>query len=214
MEHSAHGSSTHVLLVRHAQSHASVKKLIAGSRSCRGLTERGREQAARLTARLAAERLRPHALLTSPVRRARETADILARGLRVGAPDVEREVRELDFGAADGLSVEEHLRRHGSFDMTADPDRPFAPGGETWNQFRIRAGRAADTLLSRHRGGSAVVVCHAGLIVAVMSALLDVVPQTLFTDATPAVTSINEFVHDGTRWRLGRFDDARHLDEA
>ncbi|MFF9063516.1 histidine phosphatase family protein [Streptomyces sp. NPDC014882] len=207
-------STTRVLLVRHAQSHASVKKLIAGSGTCPGLTEQGREQAARLSARLAAEPPRPHALLTSPVPRARETAEILASGLEFGAPVVEAEARELDFGAADGLSVDEYRRAYGAFDMTARPDRPFAPGGETWNRFRARAGRVVGDLVSRHRGGTVLVVCHAGLIVAVMSALLDVVPPVLFTDSTPAATSINEFVHDGSRWRLLRFDDARHLDTA
>jgi probable phosphoglycerate mutase len=206
-------STARVILVRHAQSHASVKKMIAGSRTCPGLTELGREQAERLTARLAAERLRPQALLTSPVRRARETAGILASGLGLPAPVVAPEARELDFGAADGLSIDDYQRVHGAFDMTVQPDRPFAPGGETWNRFRNRADRFVDGLVSRHRGGTVVVVCHAGLIVAVMSALLDRVPDVLFTDSTPAATSINEFVHDGTRWHLLRFDDARHLEE-
>lgn len=210
----AQNSTTRILLVRHAQSHASVKKLIAGSRTCPGLTELGREQAAQLAARLAAERLRPHALLTSPVRRARETAEVLASGLGLGAPVVEAEARELDFGVADGLSIAEYHRVHGAFDMTVHPDRPFAAGGETWNGFQARAGRVVNGLVSAHRGGTVVVVCHAGLIVAVMSALLDVVPPVLFTDTTPAATSINEFVHDGSRWRLHRFDDAKHLDAA
>ncbi|MFH8803399.1 histidine phosphatase family protein [Streptomyces sp. NPDC017936] len=209
-----HDSPTRVRLVRHAQSHASVKKLIAGSGTCPGLTELGREQAARLTARLEAEALRPCALLTSPVRRARETAEVLASGLGLGAPVVETRARELDFGAADGLSIDEYQRLYGAFDMTVHPDRPFAPGGETWNRFRFRAGRIVDELMSRHRGGTVLVVCHAGLIAAAMSALLDVVPPVLFTDATPAATSINEFVHDGSRWHLLRFDDAEHLDEA
>ncbi|MFB0617853.1 histidine phosphatase family protein [Streptomyces sp. AGS-58] len=212
----AHGrkSATRVWLVRHAQSHASVKRLIAGSRTCAGLTELGREQAARLTARLAAEPPRPDALLTSPVRRARETAEVLANGLGLGAPVLETRARELDFGAADGLSIDEYQRIHGAFDMTVHPDRPFAPGGETWNQLRTRAGRVVNDLMSGHRGGTVMVVCHAGLIVAVMSALLDVVPPVLFTDATPAATSINEFVHDGSRWDLLRFDDAKHVAEA
>ncbi|GKQ38775.1 histidine phosphatase family protein [Streptomyces sp. A012304] len=204
-------STARLILVRHAQSHASVKKLIAGSRTCPGLTELGREQAGRLAVRLAAEPLRPQALLTSPVRRARETAGILAGGLGL-APVVAPEARELDFGAADGLSIDEYQRVHGAFDMTVQPDRPFAPGGETWNRFRNRAGRFVGGLVSRHRGGTVLVVCHAGLIVAVMSALLDRVPDVLFTDSTPAATSINEFVHDGTRWHLLRFDDARHLE--
>lgn len=205
---------TRVWLVRHAQSHASVKKLIAGSHTCPGLTELGREQATRLTARLEAEQPRPHALLTSPVRRARETAEVLASGLGLEAPVVETEVRELDFGSADGLSIDEYQRIHGAFDMTVHPDRPFAPGGETWNQFRIRARRVVNDLMSRHRGEIVIVVCHAGLIVAAMSALLDVVPPVMFTDATPAATSINEFVHDGSRWHLLRFDDAKHVDGA
>lgn len=205
---------THVWLVRHAQSHASVKRLIAGPGTCPGLTELGREQAARLTARLAAEPLRPDALLTSPVRRARETAEILANGLGLGTPGVEARARELDFGAADGLSIDEYRRTHGTFDMTAHPDRPFAPGGETWNRFRTRAGRVLADLMSRHRGGTVVVVCHAGLIAAAMSALLDVEPPVLFTDTTPAATSINEFAHDGSRWHLLRFDDAKHVDGA
>ncbi|QNP68219.1 histidine phosphatase family protein [Streptomyces roseirectus] len=207
-------STTRVLLVRHGQSHASVKKLIAGVRTCPGLTEQGREQAARLAARLTAEPARPHALLTSPVRRARETAEILADGLGSGTPVVEPEARELDFGAADGLSIAEYERVHGAFDMTAYPDRPFAPGGETWNRFRTRAGRVVDGLLSRHRGQTVLVVCHAGFIVAAMSALVDALPPVLFTDSTPAATSVNEFVHDGSGWRLARFDDARHLEPA
>ncbi|MFF9086113.1 histidine phosphatase family protein [Streptomyces sp. NPDC014991] len=205
-------SVTRVWLVRHAQSHASVKRLIAGSRTCPGLTELGREQAARLTARLEAEPLRPQALLTSPVPRARETAEVLANGLGLQAPVVETRLRELDFGTADGLTIDEYQRVHGAFDMTVHPDRPFAPGGETWNQFQSRAGRVVGDLTSRHRGGTVLVVCHAGLIVAAMSALLDVVPPVLFTDATPAATSINEFVHDGSRWHLLRFDDAKHVD--
>ncbi|MBH5336245.1 histidine phosphatase family protein [Streptomyces pactum] len=205
---------TRVLLVRHAQSHASVRKVVAGAATCEGLTEHGREQAGRLAARLAAERLRPDALLTSPVRRARETATVLAAGLGLPEPVVEPEVRELDFGAADGLSIDEYGRRHGTFDMTAEPDRPFAPGGESWSGFRGRAGRVMGELADRYPGGTVLVVCHAGLIVAATSGLLDVAPPVLFTDASPAATSVNEFVRSDTGWSLLRFDDAAHLEGA
>ncbi|MFH8367677.1 histidine phosphatase family protein [Streptomyces sp. NPDC018031] len=204
-------SVTHLLLVRHAQSHASVKKLIAGSRTCLGLTELGHEQVTRLADRLRAEQLRPDALLTSPVRRARETADGLARGLGLGEPVVEEQVRELDFGVADGLSIDEYSRVHGDFDMTANPERPFAPGGESWSRFRVRAGDVMRGLAKLHAGERVLVVCHAGFIVAAMAAVLDVPPPVLFTDATPAATSINEFAHDGSGWRLVRFDDAAHI---
>ncbi|MFH8476554.1 histidine phosphatase family protein [Streptomyces sp. NPDC018000] len=205
-------SATRVLLVRHAQSHASVQKLIAGSRTCAGLTELGRTQAALLTARLEAEQLPLNALLTSPVRRARETADVLANGLNLGAPAIETEVREMDFGVADGLPIATYERVHGAFDMLAHPERPFAPDGESWSQFRLRAGRVMTDLVSRHRGETVLVVCHAGFIVAVMSALLEALPPVLFTDSTPTATSINELAHDGSEWTMLRFDDAKHID--
>lgn len=210
----AHGENpvTHVLLVRHAQSYASVKKMIAGGASCLGITEPGRDQAERLTARLLAERLRPDALVTSPVRRARETAAILASGLGLGQPVLEPGVRELDFGVADGLSIDDYARIHGEFDMTAEPDRPFATGGESWSGFLVRAGRTMRELADRYPGGTVLVVCHAGLVCAATAALLDVAPPVLFTDASPAATSITEFVYDGAGWSLLRYDDAAHLD--
>ncbi|MFS0692452.1 histidine phosphatase family protein [Streptomyces nitrosporeus] len=215
MAHEEEDSSvTRVLLVRHAQSQASVRKVIAGSRTCAGLTELGRTQAALLAARLEAEQLPLNSLLTSPVRRARETADVLAGVLSLGPPTVEPEVRELDFGAADGLSIDAYERAHGAFDMIAHPERPFAPDGESWSRFRLRAGRVMADLLSRHRGETVLVVCHAGLIVAVMSALLDTVPPVLFTDSTPGPTSISELAHDESGWTMLRFDDTKHIDEA
>jgi phosphohistidine phosphatase len=51
----------------------------------RALTPRGREQSRTLGERLAREGVRPDALLTSPLRRARETAELLGAALGVTA---------------------------------------------------------------------------------------------------------------------------------
>ncbi|MFF3763641.1 histidine phosphatase family protein [Streptomyces sp. NPDC001922] len=200
-----------ILLIRHAQSHASVNRLVAGERNCDGLTDLGREQSAHLAKRLASGAGPLHALLTSPVPRARETAEALGAHLGIGPPAVDTEVRELDFGRADGLSIQEYGRRYGGFDMTAEPERPFAPGGESWSQLLGRARGFMGRLVRQRPRQSVLVVCHSGFIVAASVGLLGIAPPEMFTDTSPAPTSINEFVHGDDGWRLARYDDRAHL---
>jgi broad specificity phosphatase PhoE len=204
-------SATCLLLIRHGQSHATVDQVVAGRRSCRGLTERGRSEADQLARRLASEAVPVHVLLTSPVARARETADAVSARLRLGPPVIDPDVRELDFGDADGLSTTDYARRYGTFDMVAEPDRPFAPGGESWSAFRGRAWRTMHRLADQYRRRTALVICHAGFIVAASAALLNVPPPGFDTDQSPASTSITKFVHDGTRWSLVRYNDQAHI---
>jgi phosphohistidine phosphatase len=66
----------------------------------RTLTPRGREQSRALGERLAREGLRPDAILTSPLRRARETAGLL--GAALGLP-VEPDPRLAPGATAEGV---------------------------------------------------------------------------------------------------------------
>jgi len=73
-------------------------------------------------------------MLTSPLRRARETADLIAERLGLGAPVVDPRLVEIDYGTWEGLTQAEvrlrwpdELRR---WKHTADPDSAAAPGGD------------------------------------------------------------------------------------
>jgi broad specificity phosphatase PhoE len=66
------------MLVRHGEGRANVDRAIAGLSGCGGLTELGRRRVHALNARWAQTGFRPDVLVSSPVRRARETAEILA----------------------------------------------------------------------------------------------------------------------------------------
>lgn len=72
-----------LLLVRHAEAAPGTPD------EERLLTPRGRTQARALGERLAREGVRPDVLLTSPLRRARETAELLGRALGL-VPEDER----------------------------------------------------------------------------------------------------------------------------
>jgi phosphohistidine phosphatase len=123
-----------LLLVRHAEAAPGDPDAL------RPLTPRGRDQARELGERLAAER--PAVVLTSPLLRARETAEAIARA--AGAPVVVDE--RLAFGAtatavadaareaAAGSSVVVAVAHqpdcgHITAELTGEPEPPFPPAG-------------------------------------------------------------------------------------
>jgi broad specificity phosphatase PhoE len=77
--------TTKLYRIRHGESVGNVEPIIGGPRGDRGLTDRGREQARLLEQRLRAERPHAHRLHTSTLPRARDTADYVARALRLPA---------------------------------------------------------------------------------------------------------------------------------
>jgi len=99
-----------LILVRHGQSELNAKGALVG-RSDLGLTELGLEQARAVGSRLATEAATWPAgtrLLTSPLGRARATAEVIARelesaGASIGEVEVDDRLIELDYGMYDGL---------------------------------------------------------------------------------------------------------------
>jgi probable phosphoglycerate mutase len=202
-----------LILVRHGESLHSQRRLIAGERGCLGLTEQGRAQAHAL-----AERLRRAgasgdgvALLSSPVPRARETAAILAETLALPAPDIAPGLAELLPGDADGLVWHEYVERHGAFDLQAEPERPFAPNGESWNAFTARVQAEHRRLAREYAGRTVLAVTHGGFVVMSLLAMFGIPRPGTGARIDPAFTSLTEWsVNDGV-WRLERYNDVAHL---
>lgn len=154
--------STRAILVRHGESVSNAHPELAALPLGEGdrLTELGREQARRAGEALAA--LRPTALLSSTMGRARETAELIAA--RVGLPVVElayiTELRESrDYTS---MSATEQKQRRWSVWMKEhgeDPDFSWQ-GGESFDQVRGRVRRLKDELEREHAGGRPLVVTH------------------------------------------------------
>ena len=209
--------TTRILLVRHGESNATVSRLMAGERACTGLSPLGRLQAERLADRLAAGHDgHPQAVWSSPLPRARETAQVLLPAL----PDVVDLVtddawQELRPGDADGLRFEEIVARYGRPD-DGQPDRRWWPGSETLNEFHDRVIGAWERLVEATAGTTALVTCHGGVIDVVFRHVLGL-PRSGGFDLWTLYTSITELVarhppgERPSRWRLARFNDASHL---
>ncbi|SRR5581483_6853287 len=203
-----------LLLVRHGDAHAGFGGVISGRTGCAGLTDLGRRQAAALHDHLASSgRVRADVLLASELPRAIETASIIAPGL--GLPTFAREcdLCEVHPGTADGLTWTEYATRYGSFDMEAEPDRVFAPEGESWNSFHQRVRTMLDRVAREYEGRTVVAVCHAGVIMASLRLLLGIPFAAATAQLRPSNTGLTDWEHDRAldRWTLHSFNEATHL---
>ena len=152
------GEPTRLLLLRHGQTELSVGRRYSGHGDPE-LTALGHEQAAGAARRLAA-RGDVDAILTSPLRRARQTAATVAELIDV--PLEERPgLIETDFGAWEGLTFAEARDRdpelHGRW-LGAQDIAP--PGGESFADVAARMAAERDAVLAAHAGRTVVVVSH------------------------------------------------------
>ena len=203
-----------LILVRHGDSHAGFSGVIGGQTGCAGLTDLGRRQAEALRDHLAASgRVRADTLLVSVIPRAIETAQIIAPALGLEIARHECDLCEVHTGDADGLAWEEYDVRYGSFDMEAEPDRVFAPEGESWNSFHDRVQQMLGRLAAEHPDETVVAVCHAGVIMASLRGLLGFSASGTGAQLRPSNTGLTEWEHDPVldRWTLHSFNEAGHL---
>ncbi len=152
------GRPTTTLLLRHGQTPLSAERRFAG-RGDIPLTELGLEQAAAAAAALAG-RGGIDLVLTSPLRRARQTAEAVTQ--QTGAPlAVDDDLAETDFGSWEGMTFAEVMARWPdelSAWMAGADAAP--PGGESFAVVAKRVDAALDRLLSEHQGETVVVVSH------------------------------------------------------
>jgi probable phosphoglycerate mutase len=153
---------TRALLLRHGESasNADPKAVALPDEIGDRLSERGREQA-----RAAGEALKGAGvtrLLSSPMRRAAETAEPLsaALGLPVTVLPYVHELKEVaGYGE---LSPEEQTLRRWSVRMAAHPDDPdhSSDEAESFNQILARVRRLKAELESQPSGERALIVTH------------------------------------------------------
>lgn len=190
------GRPTRLLLLRHGQTELSVERRYSG-RGNPELTALGREQAARAAKYLAAKG-DIAAVVTSPLGRARETAQAAAQALDVPVRVLDA-LTETDFGEWEGLTFAEAAQRDPELHQRwlGDPSLP-APGGESFDAVRERVEAARRDLIALYPGQNVVVVSHVTPIKTLLQLALEVGPSLLYRlHLDLASLSIAEFYPDG-----------------
>ena len=155
-----------LLLLRHGESEGNATGRIQGW-SDHGLTELGRQQAEASGRRLADTGA--VALYSSPLRRALDTATIVAA--HTGHEVIELpDLREYRFGEAQGMLWEEAQARFGFGGR--DWGSGGVPGEEGTTAFRDRTYQQIEELAQRHATDVAIAVVHGGVVGGLVSRLM------------------------------------------
>ena len=90
--------------------------------------------------------------------------------------------KEIRFGVWEGLTPEDiQLNDGANYRRYRDNPESYMPAGaESMAEFVARVGSAWDSLLSAQQGRHVLLVCHAGVIRAVMRRVLGIKPKYLF----------------------------------
>ena len=156
------GRPTTLVLVRHGVTEHTLGKLFSGGLKSSNppLNDEGREQARATGQWLAPLSSTFDALISSPVRRTRETAEILAGFLHL---EIEEEpgIAEMEFGTWDGLSFTEVHEKWPDEISSWLGDLESAPhGGESFRAVEKRVLEGRDRIVASYAGRTVVCVSH------------------------------------------------------
>jgi uncharacterized phosphatase len=137
-------------------------------------------------------------LLTSPLSRAHDTAQIVAREAGFERFIVEPMLLERSFGEAEGMLHSEWREKYG--------EGKLVPGGETLEQLALRSWALLDRLATEYRGKRVLTVSHGALI----RKLINLVSKgelpregDRFSNA-----SLSTLVFDEYGWSIAKYDPA------
>src|SRR5690606_32512874 len=190
-------AGTVLLLLRHGETPLSVERRFSGLGEVE-LTPNGRAQAERAAQRLAREPYSIDVIVSSPRKRARATAEIVAA--RLGVPvEVEEGLRETDFGAWEGHTFTEIQRRWPQelAAWLADPS-VAPPGGESFAHSARRVEETRQRILAEHAGKTILAVSHVTPIKLLLCSALEAPPTALYRlHLDLACLSAIEYYRDG-----------------
>jgi probable phosphoglycerate mutase len=203
---------TRIFLVRHGATVLTDEDRFAGETDVQ-LSDIGRQQARRLSARLAGEKI--SAIYASPMGRTMETASLLAEPHRLEVQP-RPGLREISHGHWEQMTRKEVEAKYPQETLEWEKDPyTFAPaGGESGLAVTARALPTLIEIVRTHPGENVIVVSHKATIRLLLSTLLGFDPRRYRDnlDQSPAALNIIDF-KDCTRARLTLFNDTSHYDK-
>ncbi|RKN86117.1 histidine phosphatase family protein [Paenibacillus ginsengarvi] len=187
-----------ITFVRHGVTNHNIEKRAQGHTQ-NPLNEEGRAQAQLVARRLSEEQW--DVFLSSDLRRARETADIVAAAIGRPVDEFDPRLREMDRGKIADTTEEERVARWGKNWKQLDMAQ------ETHESMRARGIGFIQDIASRYAGKRVLVVTHGYFLGQTLKELM----QDESTGSELRNTSVTTIAHDGEKWGYLLYDCTKHL---
>lgn len=162
-----------ITLLRHGESEGNQLGLLQGH-SDYPLTPAGVEQAHRLALYWKSEGTKFDLIISSPLLRASQTAEIIADRLDIPF-ELDPAWKERNFGQLQGAALQEIDHRSPAVDFF-HPYEPIGMNGESQLDLYTRASQAVQHIL-RQPAGSYLVVSHGGILNKALYVIMGITPQ-------------------------------------
>jgi broad specificity phosphatase PhoE len=198
-----------LILARHGETAWNVEKIYRGRMDI-NLDEVGIKQAELLGKYLSNWKL--EAIYASPVKRALDTANIIARYQKIGVHIAEGLI-DFDYGKWQSLTEQEVQRLYPVLlsEWHNNPHKVRMPSGESLEDVRRRAIEVVNEVISKYQG-SVVLVSHRVVIKVLICSLLGL-DNSHFWNISQDVGGITVFNYVDGRFVLTRHNDTSHLRE-
>ncbi len=202
---------TEIVLMRHGVTSWNQRGLLQGHSDV-ALSDEGRRQARLLALRMARED-RPAALYSSDLRRARETADIVAEACGLDVIPT-RALREHHYGVFEGVSWEAYRDEivRASELRGIGPSEYRPEGGESRRDFARRIEDFLAGILESHRGGVIWIVCHGGVIRYIVEWLVRPDEDPFPSSNRVANVGVTRLRREGGGWHIAELNSVEHLE--
>ena len=205
---------TTVLIIRHGETDHNRHGIMQGRLDV-ALNETGREQARKLSQWLA-PRFKLDHIYSSPLARARTTADFVAEGQSCPLTTVD-DLQEINVGLWQGLTSEQAQEKNPDIynQLKSDPLNTRRPGGESYQDLSQRTTGCLSSIMSKHPQGTICLVTHGGCVRTLLAHALSVAPIA-FSFVSGLVVgntglSILEYQHEKQRWETHTINSTAHL---
>ena len=202
----------HITFLRHGESTGNVENRLQGL-SDFPLSETGRAQARALGERWQAEGMTFDIAITSPLSRARETAEIVSAALKIPVLELEPLWVERDMGKRSGLTMDEIHAQFQDPDFVNPYDSIDESGESDWALY-LRGGQALHKILQRPPARY-LIVTHGAILNMTLYAILGIAPQPNFQGPRFRLenTAFCQFRYypQAHRWRVDVIGDTGHL---
>jgi probable phosphoglycerate mutase len=180
-----------IIFLRHGQAKNNTERILAGRTPGIPLTEKGIDQAEKAAKFL--EDMNISAIYSSPIQRAKNTAEIVGKHNSIEVKIDERLI-ELDMGKFTGVPYDEIFSSHGNVFMKFyKGELEIAHNGvETFADVKKRVLGIVDHVIENHPDENVVLVTHMDPIKAMLSTVVSLSPENLF-ELIIANASLNIF---------------------
>ena len=168
-----------IIFLRHAQAENNTKRILAGRTEGVPLTKTGIEQAERIS-----DYLKPldiTAIYSSPIERAKHTAEIVAKNSSLEVVLDER-LTEIDMGKFTRMNYDDMFAKYGNIFLKFYENNPVISEHEveTFPDVQKRVLDMVDHVLKKHNNENVILVTHMDPIKSMLAKVMNLLPETLF----------------------------------